>query len=273
MMILSLIGFWHLYRFRQSLFWPVFMFSVLFMYVTFAWDVWWYGGSLGQRAMVQSYPVLGLSIGAFMTRIKDQKWLGKAGTALFAILAIYLNLYWTHQGHKGRLLHVGQMTEAYFWRVIGTYDRVDEDLKLLDTKDNFEGERTNIQQLTPLEKSDSIMIIDRENQFSPALVYDSQISDSKWVRVIMDVESEHKEWDMWKMAQLVCKFKKGDQDVKYEYIRLYRILEGGERRRMHLDVRIPRAPFDVMEVYLWNAGGDKKLTIHEVVAETFDEKE
>ena len=31
---------------------------LLFIYIAFAWDIWWYGGSLGQRSMVQAYAVL-----------------------------------------------------------------------------------------------------------------------------------------------------------------------------------------------------------------------
>jgi len=272
MMILSLIGLWMLYAQRKALFWPVFTFSILFMYVTFAWDVWWYGGSLGQRAMVQSYPVLGIAMGALFAWIRDQKLVGKIGIGIFILLSIYLNLYWTHQGHKGGLLHVGQMTEAYFWKVIGSYDKNEEDLKLLDTDNNYEGERQNVQTLQPVGNLEFPTILNGEIQFSAALMYKSQNIDNKWIRVIADVSADQKEWDIWKMAQLVCKFKRGDQDVKYEYIRLYRILDGGERRSIHLDVKVPNAIHETLEVYFWNAGGDKTLNIHGVTVETFDEK-
>ena len=117
------------------------------------------------------------------------------------------------------------------------------------------------------------IVLNREIQFSPALIFDSQIIDSKWIRVIADVSADQKEWDTWKMSQLVCKFKRGDQDVKYEYIRLYRLLNGGDRRLIHMDVKVPNAIHDTLEVYFWNAGGDKLLTIHEVTLETFDDKE
>src|SRR5690606_26881475 len=63
-MILSILGFVALYKKQKNLFWPVFIFCFLFTYICFSWDIWWYGGSLGQRAMIQSYPMLAFPMAA-----------------------------------------------------------------------------------------------------------------------------------------------------------------------------------------------------------------
>lgn len=51
--VMSLIvpGFVVLFR-RKALFYPVFIYSLLFMYIVFSWQVWWYGGSMSQRSVV-----------------------------------------------------------------------------------------------------------------------------------------------------------------------------------------------------------------------------
>ena len=70
LMLFSLLGFVFFIRLKKSLFLTFFIFSGLFIYICFAWDVWWYGGSLGQRAMVQAYPVLVFPLAALLTWLK-----------------------------------------------------------------------------------------------------------------------------------------------------------------------------------------------------------
>jgi len=67
-MFFSLFGFYTLYKKSKKLFWTIVPYSVLFIYIAFAWDIWWYGGSLGQRTMVQVMPVLGFSFASMMER-------------------------------------------------------------------------------------------------------------------------------------------------------------------------------------------------------------
>ena len=64
-LIFALIGFYWLYKYQRKIFPAIFLFSVIFIYICFAWDIWWYGGSLGIRAMVQAYAVLAFPLAAF----------------------------------------------------------------------------------------------------------------------------------------------------------------------------------------------------------------
>lgn len=66
LMIFSLIGFIQLFRHKPALFPAIFLHAVLFIYIAFSWSVWWYGGSLGQRTMVQEYTVLAFPLAAFI---------------------------------------------------------------------------------------------------------------------------------------------------------------------------------------------------------------
>jgi len=59
-MIFSILGFFFLKKIGTTRFGFAVLYSLLFIYVAFAWDIWWYGGSLGQRTMVQVYPLLSI---------------------------------------------------------------------------------------------------------------------------------------------------------------------------------------------------------------------
>lgn len=65
-LFLALAGLFLLKKQQPSLFPPIFFFCLLFLYITSAWNIWWYGGSLGMRAMVQSYAVWIFPLAAFV---------------------------------------------------------------------------------------------------------------------------------------------------------------------------------------------------------------
>jgi hypothetical protein len=66
LMVFGLLGFIPLFRRKLALFPALFVHALLFIYVAFSWSVWWYGGSLGQRTMVQEYAVLAFPLTAFL---------------------------------------------------------------------------------------------------------------------------------------------------------------------------------------------------------------
>ncbi|MCB0545901.1 MAG: hypothetical protein KDC70_20400, partial [Saprospiraceae bacterium] len=135
----ALLGFITLARQYRQLFPATFLFTLLFIYIAFAWDIWWYGGSLGQRSMVQAYAVLALPLASFITWAGRRAWTAYSFAALCLFFA-YANLWWTHQAHLGGLFASEQMNRPYFQRVFLRNHVPDEVQKLLDTDELFEGE-------------------------------------------------------------------------------------------------------------------------------------
>lgn len=64
-MVLSLIGFAMLYFKARKFFSPILIFTIVNIYVIFSWWSWWYGGSFGARAMIDSYALLAFPMAAF----------------------------------------------------------------------------------------------------------------------------------------------------------------------------------------------------------------
>lgn len=93
---------------------PILIFVLINTYIIFSWPIWWYGGGFGQRAFVDSYPLLIFPLAELIHYIFKQK---KVVTAIaFVIISFFvvLNLFQTRQ-YRSFAIHWDSMTkEAYF---------------------------------------------------------------------------------------------------------------------------------------------------------------
>ena len=288
MMIFALLGFKHLSKHWNALYLSLLIYTGLFIYITFAWDIWWYGGSLGQRAMVQAYPVLAFPLAAFVdSALKTKIW--KYIFGFIALLFIYLNLWWTHQAHWGGLFMVEQMNRAYFWDVLGRFKEPGgESLKLLDTNEpGFYGVRKNVRELLyeDFEKDTSTALcevpviegqksgcLDANRQNLPIYSVPLATGDAGWVRASAVFRCRNKEWTVWLGAQFQLFFYNGDEILKTEQIRVYRFLNDGETKSLFFDIKLPKATFDRVGVSVWNGGGVLPLAVDQLKIEAFDEQ-
>jgi len=269
-MVFALIGFGPLYRQEKGMFWPAIVFSALFIYVTFAWDIWWYGGSLGQRAMVQAYPVLSLPLAAFLTWLFQQKkWITIPVLLVFLLFAA-ANLWFTRHAHRNGLLKVGQMTKAYYWKSLGRSSLDTEYLKLLDTDEYFSGDLRDVQTIFPTEP-DSVWSarLSGENQFSEPV--ELQVPSSiEWVRASAQFDIDQKEWNYWQMTQWQIRYLNGESIVKERMIRVHRLLRSNQQdQELFFDSKAPNAPFNRISVLFWNAESTVPITISDLRVETF----
>ncbi len=272
-MIFALIGFYPLFRDQRRLFFTSFLFTVLFIYIAFAWDIWWYGGSLGQRSMVQAYPVLAFPLTAFFARFLRMSLPLKILLAVPLLLFVALNLLFTHQAHKGGLLPVGQVTRAYYHQVLLRNDPDPEKRKLLDeVKSLFNGERENVREI--FSDSGRQVLLNSENQFSEEITVPlpSDTSMFDWLRVSIHASIDEKEWNFWTMTQLIVEFRNGEDPVAKSMMRIQRHLHRGEEKDIYLDLPRPEKAFDRVVIKFWNAGGKKEIRIRNIKAEIFDER-
>jgi len=273
LMVFSLIGFITLFRKDKGVFYPTFIFSMLFIYIAFAWDIWWYGGSLGQRTMVQAYPILLFPFCAFIAWVLSPRklWI-KVGIGAITVLFIYANLWFTHQAHLGGILKVSRMKKKYFWKTLFTYEIDRNDIKLLDTVDElFEGERKNVRIMH--HDTDFDKTLDKENQYSGKIkILASEFTEPyDWVRVSADVYTEHKEWTLWKMTQFIVDFKDQDKTIRHQMFRVQNLLDSHNKTRLYLDVRKPEQAFSDLEILFWNSDSPNPIQISDLKVEIFEE--
>ncbi|MBP9884392.1 MAG: hypothetical protein KBF32_13370, partial [Chitinophagales bacterium] len=129
-MLLALIGFIWLYKHHKEIFAACLLFSVINLYIVYAWDIWWYGGSFGSRAMIQSYAVLIFPMAAFFEYVIMKKML-RPVIAIGVLFCCWLNLLQTYQCHAKGIFEAENMTRAYYWRIFGKTSIEPSDKKML----------------------------------------------------------------------------------------------------------------------------------------------
>jgi len=272
----ALAGFVVLYRKHKPLFVPAFVFFLTFAYICFSWQTWWYGGSLGQRALIQSYPVLGLATAALYDQVRLRR-VPRTVVNGFLVVCIWYNLWWTHQSHLGGLMKAEEMNESYFWAVVGR-NRVDERAQnLLENDYFFSGSPTSFTRIyrnyfdqdsaqnaivVPGKAGKSILL-DGQFQFSQ-LYFFSVPPGSRYIRATATFEITDKEWEVWKMTQFIIRFYKKGQIVQTNQVRVQRLLADQENKRTSIDAKVPEGEFDAACVLFWNAGGEKSIFIDDL---------
>jgi hypothetical protein len=132
---LALFMIWGIYsmrrRFSQHI--PaVFVFILVNIYVVFSWWNWWYGGSFGARALVESMAVLSLPFAAFTEQLLCRNAATKLIAGTMLLLLMSLNMFQSYQCYKN-IIHWDAMTRAYYFRVFLKTKTTEEDLKYLMT--------------------------------------------------------------------------------------------------------------------------------------------
>jgi len=269
-MIFSLIGFYWLFKWQRQISFLLLFYTVMFIYVVFAWDIWWYGGSLGQRTMVQLYPVLAFPLAAYMEWFrKTAIWRQVILVFLMVILA-YANLWFTHQAHLGGMLHPGHMTRAYYWKILGKYEAKREHLKLLDTRDSYDGKRYHIEKV--YRDTSPTFVLNQDTQFSPTIRVPLS-NKAEWLRVYGTFSISQKEWDMWRMTQWATKLYAEGKEVKSTFIRVHRLMDDNQQNAiLFTDIKVGKKTADTLEIYFFNADSEKEIKIDSIWVESFFSK-
>jgi len=274
--ILMLPGFYALRQMHPQLLPMAVVFILLFIYIAFAWDIWWYGGSLGQRAMVQAYPVIALPLASGISFLLRRKWTVFLFT-IFLLTSIIYNLWLTHHAHRGGLFHAGNMTQEYFWKILGKNEKKVEYLKLLDTDEefHFSMEEASViftegfeDEIIPDDCGNPIngegsLCLNSERQFSPEFKINVSSHGGKWIHTSTVFHCFNKEWNTWQMTQYIVKFYREDKEIKSRLIRVHRLLHDGETQTIGFESQIPDDA-DTMGVLYWNAGSKKAILMDDL---------
>ncbi len=113
-MMFTVPGIYLLFRNYKAFFLPVLLLLAVYLYVVSSWWCWWYGGSLGQRELIDVYPLMALPLAAVIHWVLKQKSLGHSLAGLLVLLSVVLGLFYNVQYYYGAI-HWDSMTrQAYF---------------------------------------------------------------------------------------------------------------------------------------------------------------
>lgn len=295
LMAFALVGFWFLVRGfsgrpQFSIFNSQFSIVLFFLFNTWivcAWDIWWYGGAFGQRAMIQSYPLLAFPLTAFLVFMGEKKWRKLLFGSLLAG-CVALNLFQTYQAHWGPW-EAEAMTGAYYRRIFAKLKDDPNDKLLLDTREGFFGEKKNLKLIystdfeevrdtvgvgSKLAKSGSKAIFCApQTPFSHTLLITrpSEIIHGEWLHITADFYCEAKIWEAWNMPQLVVRFEQQGNTIKERALRPMRVMQANEWTKVGMNIKVPSSDFDRMNIFLWCPGGQGELWMDDLKIETFED--
>jgi len=113
-MIFAVAGIYFLYKRNKQFFLPVSLFLIVYLYVVSSWWSWWYGGSLGQRELIDIYPIMAFPLAALLAWLGSEKWHLTYPVGLLLFLSVLLGAFHNVQYYYGSI-HWDSMTrKAYF---------------------------------------------------------------------------------------------------------------------------------------------------------------
>lgn len=275
LMLGGLVLFWRKHKATAP---AVCLYLALFMYITWAWDIWWYGGSLGQRSMVQVYPLLAFGLAALIQTAAGKKGIVRILTGLAFGVFVLTSLFWTHQAHKGGMYIASQMTKRFYFAQLGKFDKPNDRRKLLDRAYIFDGEPSNPVTLLEMNfdtlrsdfRCDSLTAFETASmclkpgiQYGPSLNVPRPSEDATWMRASAKVAVQPREHEVWAMAHLEIRFMKGDKKVAYYNIKPER-LSYGEEQEVYFDLPIKEKEYDRIEAWLWRARANTYFSVDDL---------
>ena len=129
------LGFYYLLKNMKQLFWAILIFTFVYCYVVFSWEIWWYGNTFGCRPVVQNYATLALPLATFYYAILKNNTRRNLMILFTISCFIFLNLFQTWQYNK-RILPLDFINKSYYWKVFLKKHKDNHDKILLDFTDS-----------------------------------------------------------------------------------------------------------------------------------------
>lgn len=254
--LLFLIGFPFLFKKSPKLFYCISIFFLLNFYIVSAWDIWWYGGSLGQRALVQSYALLLFPLSALLQEAFKAYW-SKIILGIFCIGAIAHNLMFHYKAHSSAPFEAEAMTAAFFKRTYFEFKPNPEFYKLLDTDFIFEGE---------IDTSHLYNFSEEKLVLSPNLKTSNYyiiklIENQPYFRLLFNAKSPKIAGYFWNMPQInIHQIAEGNNQVQTNFLRVHRFLKPEEVEALYFDIELnPKTT--QLAISLSNPNGEESLEV------------
>ncbi len=283
LMFLAMFGWYGLYKKHQNIFWSCFVTSILAVYITLSWSHFDSGGGLGQRNLIQIYPLMAFPLAIMIDWFIKNKY-GKWILFIIIGLNLYYTGWWMHQAHKGGFFQAGQTTTPYFYKVVGRFHPNKDYLKLLDTREYFDGnpKATTLLYENDFEQDtayfsltwpggDQAICLNGEYQsYGPIEIPITSSSCQEWLRCEAEFMIQSREWTGWKYTQWIVQFYRGEEVIKSNVIRLQRLItEDHIRSPLFFDVKIPTEAYDRCTMTVWNATSEGQVLMDNLKVSCF----
>jgi hypothetical protein len=112
-MLFAIGGFYFLIKSKTSYGYAIVLFSIINIFILSTWTCWWYAASYSQRTMVDTYPVLAISLGFLVDKVKTYNKSIKYLFILIGIILLFINIFKMWQFDKG-IISFDRETKPHF---------------------------------------------------------------------------------------------------------------------------------------------------------------
>ena len=299
LMLFSILGFYFVFKNYRQLFFSLIIFFIVNLYFISSWSNWWYASSFGQRSLMQSYAVMAIPLGAFITGILKKNQFFRVTSWLLILSFVLLNLFQTWQISVG-IIDGSRMTKAYYFSVFGQTTKqssVQEKLLLVNrtTTDTEIFEHQEDYQLAFSEvlnfenkideginndnaySGEKVFILNKEHPFSTKISKTftelTKGKDHVWIKISLWVYPSSN-WKASKLS-LIATFEYKWKSYKYRGINsegLENIIPN-QWNKIEMDYLTPepRTVEDIFSTYAW-LRGDEEILIDDLKIEVFKRK-
>ena len=119
-LLTALVGMAALWKRERGLFWPLSVFFAINIYVISSWWCWWYGGSYGLRAFVESYAFLAVPVACFISWAGEKRPSIRFSIYLIVLLLSLRSVFHTVQYYNEVIHYEGMTKKSFyhtFWKV------------------------------------------------------------------------------------------------------------------------------------------------------------
>ncbi len=253
--------------------------AILALWITFSWDIWWYGGGLGQRAMIQYLPIYAFPFAAFVHYISSKKigfWL----FGLFVLISLYHNAWVIYGAWDGGYIDTVETNDAYLFRTLWRWTKpTNQDRYLMDNKDNdtkIDNPKVIYSNDFEADTSKSSLTVEaisgkKSIQISPQFVTTTPInipinSNMKAIRLKALIKIGHREWDLWATPQIYMQFKKGNESLNSAHLKIHRGLVDWQTIHLYMACKVPKES-DNVSIIFSNDKSQTSTTIDDITVE------
>lgn len=235
----------------------VLVFCLLNIWIIISWSDWRYGATYSCRALIQSYPIFALALGAFIQQL-SRKWrwvLGIVGSYLILVNFIQIQQY------NSGVLHINDMNWKYYAAIYLDTDPTPLDMSLLDTDEVFYPTADHqLEVVKTLETSQKVEFSNKQPFVLLNSLLLTQSDTVNWLKVTTTLELWNGYWDGF----LKLKIKNG-KAVKSRQFRLNNaISENKAANQYEFMMEIPKG-WEEVELRLSLDGGSKgKGKLHDL---------
>ncbi len=133
-MAVACIGFIYLFRMYRKLFPGIAIFFILNLYIISSWWCWWFGGSYGHRAFIDSYALMALPLGAFIQHFTVKSIRNKIAVIVLFLFLVFHNIFQTVQ-YSNTAIHWDSMSKLAYFETFGKLNATTLFFDLLEPPD------------------------------------------------------------------------------------------------------------------------------------------